>query len=242
MSHPSDDEGATRRLPVIERGAQHGPGSDRAASAADHDHDHGQGHDHGPDDDPVPVLAEGEGGRATRFWSARRIPAGLLALVILAVSGLFLYDVAAVRAHHSAMRWRVRFADWLAAHPLDDVAVLAIAGAAALIGLWLIALAITPGLRGVLTMRSPSPAVRAGLDRAAAALVLRDRAMEVAGVQSARIRVGRRRVTVRALSHFRELDDVRADLDAALGAGLREFGLAGPPALTVRVGPSVRKG
>ncbi|RCH69821.1 hypothetical protein DT019_08085 [Streptomyces sp. SDr-06] len=230
MSQPHEGDNSTQRLPVIEQSADPAgaSGLDQSASAADYD--------------PVPVLAEGDGGRAGRFWSVCRVPAGLLAAVVLAVSGLLLYDIAAVRAHRHAMRWRVRLADWLAGHPVDDVAVLAGAGAVALIGLWLIALALTPGLRSILPMRRESAAVRAGLDRAAAALVLRDRAMEVAGVQSARVRMGRTRVVVRALSHFRELDDVRADLDAALGAGIRELGLAGPPGLAVHVSRPVRKG
>ncbi|MCX5383215.1 DUF6286 domain-containing protein [Streptomyces sp. NBC_00083] len=230
MSHPQEGEDGTQRLPVIEQGdgPGHGPGLDQAVSAAGYD--------------AVPVLADGEGGRAGRFWSVRRVPSALLALVILAGAGLLLYDVAAVRAHRSAMSWRVRLADWLATHPVDDVAVLAGAAAVAAIGIWLVVLAVTPGLRSILPMRRPSPAVHAGLDRAAAALVLRDRAMEVSGIQSARVRMGRRRVVVRAHSHFRELDDVRADLDAALGAGIRELGLAGPPGLAVRVNRPVRKG
>ncbi len=74
-----------------------------------------------------------------------------------------------------------------------------------------------------------------GLHRDAAATVLRDRAMEVAGVQSARVRMRRRKARVRALSHFRELDDVRTDLDGALDdavAGAR----AGPAARRVAAG------
>ncbi|MEU8962046.1 DUF6286 domain-containing protein [Streptomyces sp. NPDC048491] len=230
MSGPYEGEHSTQRLPVIEHGpgAAADPGLDQSASAADYD--------------AVPVLAEGDGGRAGRFWSVRRVPAGLCALLILAAAGIFLYDIAAVRAHHSAMRWRSGLADWLAQHSVDDVAVLAGAAVVALLGVWLIVLALTPGLRGILPMRRRSSAVRAGLDRAAAALVLRDRAMEVSGIQSARVRLGRRRVVVKALSHFRELDDVRADLDAALGAGIRELGLAGPPGLAVHVSRSVRKG
>ncbi|MEV6553375.1 DUF6286 domain-containing protein [Streptomyces sp. NPDC051597] len=195
--------------------------------------------------DPVPVLAEGEdeggGRRAGRFWSARRIPAALVALVVLAASGLLLYDVAAVRADRPAMRWRRGLAHWLARHTVDDVVVLVGASVAVALGLWLVVLAVTPGLRDVLPMRRPSASVRAGLDRSAAALVLRDRAMEVPGVQSVRVRTGRAKVAVRAVSHFRELDDVRADLDAALGAAIKELGLAGQPGLSVRVGRAARK-
>ncbi|MEV5281193.1 DUF6286 domain-containing protein [Streptomyces sp. NPDC051994] len=228
MSQPQEPDDSTRRLPVIEQDPAAGRGLDQSASAADYD--------------PVPVLAQGEAGRAGRFWSMRRVPAGLLALVVLAAAGLLLYDIAAVRAHRPAMHWRVRLAGWLAHHPVDDVAVLAGAGAVALIGIWLVVLAATPGLRGVLPMRRESAAVRAGLDRTAAALVLRDRAMEVSGVQSARVRMRRSKVVVRALSHFRELDDVRADLDAALDAGIRDLGLARPPGLAVHVSRPARKG
>ena len=103
-------------------------------------------------------------------------------------------------------------------------------------------LAVTPGLRDVLPMRRLDPHVRAGLHRAAAALVLRDRAMEVSGVQSVRVRVGRKRVDVRAVSHFRELDEVRGDLDATLADGIRGLGLARPPALSVHVRRPGRKG
>ncbi len=77
--------------------------------------------------------------------------------------------------------------------------------------------------------------VRAGLDRAAASLVLRDRAMEVAGVQSVRVDVGRRRVKARAQSHFRDVDEVRGDLDAALSDGIRQLGLVRQPGLSVHV-------
>ncbi|WP_351225190.1 DUF6286 domain-containing protein [Streptomyces sp. NPDC002133] len=182
--------------------------------------------------------------RRGRFWSKRRIPAGLLAAVVAAVAGMLLYDVAAVRADRPAMAWRQGIADRLERWPVDNTWVLVGAGVAVLLGVWLLVLAVTPGLRGLLPMRrDPSDTdVRAGLDREAAALVLRDRAMEVSGVQSVRVRMGRRRVGVRAVSHFRELDDVRSDMDAVLGAGIRELGLAHPPALSVVVRRPAKKG
>lgn len=84
--------------------------------------------------------------------------------------------------------------------------------------------------------------MRAGLDRTAAALVLRDRAVEVPGVQSVRVRMGRKKAKVRALSHFRELDDVRNDVDAVLTTAVRELGLAKPPGLSVQVHRPAKKG
>ncbi|MFI8942087.1 DUF6286 domain-containing protein [Streptomyces syringium] len=181
------------------------------------------------------------GGRAGRFWSARRLPAALVALVVVGAAGVFLYDVAAVRAGRPAMGWRRRLARELATRPLDDPWVIGGAVAAVAIGLWLLVLAVTPGLRGVLPMRRDTPDVRAGLDRRAAALVLRDRVMEVSGVQSVRVDVGRHRIRTRALSHFRDLEEVRTDVDTVLADGVRELGLARHPRLSVRVSRPVKR-
>ena len=114
------------------------------------------------------------------------------------------------------------------------------AAVAMALGLWLFLLAVTPGLRRLLPMRQPTGIpgtgeVRAGLDRRAAALVLRDRAVQVPGVQSARGAVGRRKVKARAWAHFRDLDEVRADLDTELGEAVTSLGLARQPTLTVHV-------
>ncbi|TGA94407.1 DUF6286 domain-containing protein [Streptomyces sp. MZ04] len=215
--------GGTRPVPVIE---QAGSDLDQSASAASYD--------------PPPTLADDT--RATRFWSSRRVPATVLALVILGGAGLLLYDIAAVRAGHSAMAWRRDVARELAERPLDSTSVLVGAGVAAAAGVWLIVLAATPGLRAVLAMRRGDPEVRAGLDRRAAAMVLRDRAMDVSGVQSVRVRMTRSKVDVHAISHFRELDDVRGDLDATLADGIKDLGLGRGPALSVRVARPGRKG
>ncbi|MCT2544142.1 MULTISPECIES: DUF6286 domain-containing protein [Streptomyces] len=182
-----------------------------------------------------------ESGRsARRFWSARRIPAAIVALLSVAGMGLFLYDVVSVRAGRPGMSWRRRLAEELATRPLDDIWMTVGAAAAMALGLWLFLLAVTPGLRRLLPMRQPTGIlgtgeVRAGLDRHAAALLLRDRAVRVSGVQSARVDVGRRKVKARAQAHFRDLNEVRADLDAALSKAVANLGLARQPKLDVRV-------
>lgn len=227
MSEPrAEGTPGTQRLPVVdEKAAGDEPVQDRSAGAYE----------------PLATL-DGQDGHQRRFWSTRRVPAGILALLVLTGAGLLLYDVVAVRAGRTALWWRRTLARQLAERPLDDTWVLVGAGIAGGLGVWLLALAVTPGLRDVLPMRRVHPDVRAGLYRDAAAMALRDRAMEVAGVQSARVRVGRRRVDVRAVSHFRELDEVRADLDAVLAAGIRGLGLSRPPALAVHVRRPGRKG
>ncbi|MER5216033.1 DUF6286 domain-containing protein [Streptomyces sp. NPDC002838] len=219
MSEPQGSEGTTQRLPVMEKAADTG------------------GEYEAP---PVPDSQDGKAGG--RFWSARRVPAGLVALLLLVVAGAFLYDIAAVRADRDALPWRRGLARQLAERPLDDIWVLVGAGVAAALGLWLIVLAVTPGLRAVLPMRRTHADVRAGLHRDAAAMVLRDRAMEVPGVRSVRVRVRRARADVRAVSHFREPDDVRDDLNAALTEAVRGLGLARQPALSVHVARPGRKG
>ncbi|MEU9209587.1 DUF6286 domain-containing protein [Streptomyces sp. NPDC048415] len=224
MSEPQGSE-STQRMPVMEKAD--GSALGQSASAAAYE--------------PLHTVEDEDGGQG-RFWSARRVSAGILAVLLLVGAGAFLYDIAAVRAHRPAMRWRRALARQLSERPLDDTWVLIGAGVAAALGIWLIVLATTPGLRDVLPMRRVHADVRAGLHRGAAALALRDRAMEVAGTQSVRVRVGRKRVDVRAVSHFRELDDVRADLDATLADGIRGLGLARPPALSVHVRRPGRKG
>ncbi|MEU6671119.1 DUF6286 domain-containing protein [Streptomyces sp. NPDC046727] len=189
-----------------------------------------------------PPAGEPSADGSGRFWSPRRVPAALVAVLLLGGAGLLLYDIAAVRAHHSAMRWRRALARQLAERPLDDPWVLAGAGVVAALGLWLVVLAVTPGLRGLLPMRRPHPDVRAALRRDAAALVLRDRAMDVSGVRAVRVRMRRRRADVRVVSHFRDLDDVRADLDTVLTAAVRDLGLTRPPTLSVHVARPGRKG
>ncbi|MFF7312499.1 DUF6286 domain-containing protein [Streptomyces sp. NPDC008137] len=221
-----ESEDTTRRLPVVDT-SETGDGPGQAVPA---------------DADGPPPAADGEGGSEGRFWSARRVPAGIVALLLLGLAGLFLYDIASVRADRPVMSWRRELARQLAERPLDDVWVLVGAGVAAALGLWLLVLAGTPGLRNVLPMRRAHTDVRAGLHRDAAASALRDRAMEVPGVQSVDVRVRRTRAKVRAASHFRELDDVRTEVDAVLTDAVRGLGLARPPAVSVRVRRPGRKG
>ncbi|WP_323368987.1 DUF6286 domain-containing protein [Streptomyces alkaliterrae] len=175
-----------------------------------------------------------------RFWSVRRAPALIVGLLLLAGTALLLYDVALVRAGRRGGAWRRELAADLATRRLDDPVVVVCAAAAVLLGLWLLVLALTPGLRNLLTMHG-EPDLRAGLERGAAALVLRDRAMEVPGVRSVRVSVRRRRVRVRAESHFRDVDTVRAETEEALADGMASLGLTRPPRLAVQVRRPVKR-
>lgn len=190
-------------------------------------------------DAPLPPdLVAGEHDRRDRShrpWSARRVPAALVASVILVAAVAALVDVVAVRAGRPAAAWRRHLADELATRPLDDVWVLTGAAVAAVLGIWLIVLALTPGLRHWLPLRSPAPGLRASLDRDGAADLLRDAAMRVPGVSRARVRVRRHRVKARADVRFRNPQQVKDDLTAVLGEERDQLVLARPPRIVVRV-------
>ncbi|MFI6037030.1 DUF6286 domain-containing protein [Streptomyces sp. NPDC051315] len=192
----------------------------------------------GHDAPPPPDAAAGErdtGHRTHRPWSARRVPAALVASGILLAAVATLVDVVAVRAGRPAAAWRRHLADELATRPVDDVWMLTGAAVAAAVGLWLIVLALTPGLRHWLPLRSPSRGLRASLDRDGAADLLRDAAMRVPGVGAARVRVRRHRVTARADVRFRDPGQVKDDLTAVLHEERDGLALARPPRITVRV-------
>ncbi|WP_406388957.1 DUF6286 domain-containing protein [Streptomyces sp. NBC_00211] len=174
---------------------------------------------------------------ARRPWSARRIPAALTALIVGAAAGILLFDVVRVRAGSSAAAWRRHLADELATRPLDDTLVQIGAGVIAALGLWLIILALSPGLRRQLPLRTPGPLMHAVLDRSAAELQLRDAAMRVPGVSAAKVKFFQHRVKARADVRFRAPDDVKTDLRAALLEQLDRLALARPPRLDVRVRP-----
>ncbi|MFF3412511.1 DUF6286 domain-containing protein [Streptomyces sp. NPDC002742] len=189
-------------------------------------------------DAPPPNRTAGEDGgghRTHRPWSARRLPAALVASFVLVAAGAALVDVVAVRAGRPAAAWRRGLADELATRPVDDVWMLTGAAVAAAVGLWLIVLAFTPGLRHWLPLRSPAPGLRASLDREGAAALLRDAAMQVPGVGNARIRVRRHHVKARADVRFRDLQQVKDDLTAVLDEERDRLALARPPRIVVRV-------
>ncbi|MCT9114033.1 alkaline shock response membrane anchor protein AmaP [Streptomyces mirabilis] len=189
-------------------------------------------------DAPLPNLTAGERGRGHRThrpWSARRLPAALVASVILVAAAAALFDVVAVRAGHPAAAWRRHLADELATRPLDDVWVLTGAAVAAALGIWLIVLSLTPGLRHWLPLRSPAPGLRASLDRDGAADLLRDAAIRVPGVSTARVRVRRHRIKARADVRFRDPQQVKDDLTTVLDEERDQLALARPPRIVVRV-------
>ncbi|WP_432172740.1 DUF6286 domain-containing protein [Streptomyces sp. Tue6028] len=189
---------------------------------------------HAPETQP---LSPDDGGtRSPRLWSSRRVPAALVAVVALCVTGAFLYDVIAVRAGRPGGAWRTRLADELATRPVDDPWLLIGGAVAAVLGLWLLVLAFTPGMRRLLPLRTPEGCAEVGawLNRRGAELLLRDAALRVPGVSRARVRVGRHRVSARADVRFRDPETVRGELVQALHEECRQLALAHTPRPAVR--------
>ncbi|MDI6520610.1 DUF6286 domain-containing protein [Streptomyces coelicoflavus] len=198
-----------------------------------------------PQPPPAHEDAPSAGRTARRPWSARRAPAALVALVASAACAFLLYDVLSVHlAGRRPAGPRTEAVDWLATHGPGDTAVVAGGAVAAVLGAWLLCLALTPGLRGVLPM-APVPGrdgQRAVLDRAAAAELVRDAASAVPGVTHVRVRCGRRRVRVRARLAFGDRPTTRTALRTTTDATLTTLGLPRRlvPRITLRPDPHWR--
>ncbi|WP_394437318.1 DUF6286 domain-containing Asp23/Gls24 family envelope stress response protein [Streptomyces sp. SGAir0957] len=163
----------------------------------------------------VPVK-NGPAGAARRSWSPRRLPVTGLLLLAAAACAALLVDVVRVHAaHEAASPWRVKAVDWLGEHGPGSTGAL-VAGLVAACGIWLLILAVTPGRRGQLPLRTQDADVRAHITRRATAREVERVLQDVPGIGSARTKVRRRRVVVvRARLEFGDPTEAR---DAALAA------------------------
>ncbi|MFD8208812.1 DUF6286 domain-containing protein [Streptomyces sp. NPDC059695] len=179
---------------------------------------------------PAPVPPPEAVGPGPRYrWSARRVPTALLLLVGTAVGATLTADV--LRVHvldHRPAAWRLRAVDWLSGHGPGDPAVTTGSLVAVALGVWLLALAVTPGRRRRLTLVTTASDVRVAVDRTAVAALVRDAVGEVNGLGAVRVRVRRRRVLARARLAFGERDDVLRQAVAAADRALERCRLRRP--------------
>ncbi|WP_328491853.1 Asp23/Gls24 family envelope stress response protein [Streptomyces sp. NBC_00414] len=189
-----------------------------------------------PVDPPAPELPDSR--TPLRWWSGRRLPALVLALAATVTCGALAVDLILVHtADRPAAAWRTEALRWLSQHGPGDPTVMACSGAVALLGLLMIVLALAPGHRGLLTVTAPAPHLRAALDRTAVAAMVREAVGETQGIGAVKVRVRRRRATVRAGLAFGDralaLDEARQAARRVLeGCSLRRV-----PRLRVRVRP-----
>ncbi|UNS99916.1 Asp23/Gls24 family envelope stress response protein [Streptomyces tubbatahanensis] len=176
--------------------------------------------------------------RAARPWSQRRVPMALLILLGLLACAVLLADVVSVHASdRSPSPWRKDLVEWLSGHGPGDASVAVSGAVAAVAGLWLAWLALTPGLRRLLPASPPGQGTRVTLERSSVAILVRDAVSTVEGVARVAVRCGRRRVRVRAAVSFGERDVARKAVRGAAAEALGGCGLARPPRLRVTVRP-----
>lgn len=180
------------------------------------------------------------GGVRRRKWSERRLPVGVLAAAAFFGAGALLQE--AVAAHvlgRPPALWRSRLVDWLSSHGPTSTPVwagAALAGA----GLWMVVLALVPGRRGDLVMSTPGRGVRGVISRRSARRLVRAALADVPGISRVRVRVGRRRLTVRAELVSGDKARAREQAAAAVAGAVREMSLAAPLRIRVRVRVRVR--
>ncbi|MFE6485518.1 DUF6286 domain-containing Asp23/Gls24 family envelope stress response protein [Streptomyces sp. NPDC057757] len=179
-----------------------------------------------------------EGRTPRRWWSRRRLPLALLALGAALVCGALAVDLILVHvAHRPAAAWRTGTLHWLSGHGPGDPAVVAGACAVAALGLLMFTLALAPGHRRLLTVVSPAPHLRAAVDRAAVAALVRDAVAGTAGIGPVKVRVRRHRVTVRAGLAFGDRELALDEVRNAARRALADCALRRTPRLRVTVRP-----
>lgn len=189
--------------------------------------------------------------------SRRTLPALLVALVLLAVGVVVTLSAVQVLLGRTPLLAPDVATGALAQVTWDSPAALAASGVAAVVGLGLLGVAVVPGRTHVLpltvagapippgaaTPTDPGPGgglTAAGWHRSDLAVRLRRRAEAVEGVSSARVRVRRQGVRVRARTHRGAVADLHEVLTHRLDTDLDALGLAFRPRLRVAV-TSTRK-
>ncbi|MFE6780638.1 DUF6286 domain-containing Asp23/Gls24 family envelope stress response protein [Streptomyces sp. NPDC057680] len=166
--------------------------------------------------------------RARRPWSGRRLPAAAAALVVATAAGAFLVRGA---------RGGLTPSSALRSVPLTDARWIGAGAAVAVLGVVLIVLALTPGMRRWLPLVRPDGDTRAAIDRASVGLLLRDAALGVDGVSRVEVRSGRGRRRVRVLVAHGSTDGARQAAEWSASAALSGIGLGRPGRLSVTSAP-----
>ena len=176
-----------------------------------------------PGGPPHPARADawsqpGARRQARRVFRPRRTIPGVLVAAVLATAGI-LGAIQAVSAAIGRPLWQVPHRDLAA--PLQhahwaDTATLAIAAGATFIGLVLILIGVIPGRPRAIALASGDKSVVIGVPRRSLRRSLAWLAEEVTGIRSAKVRAGRRTVTVRATTRLRDTASLHEAVHAAV--------------------------
>ncbi|MFE5549277.1 DUF6286 domain-containing Asp23/Gls24 family envelope stress response protein [Streptomyces sp. NPDC056534] len=183
--------------------------------------------DEGATDEGVPAHGTTPP-RARRPWSGRRLPAAATALVVATAAGALLVRGA---------RGGLTPSSALRSVPLTDARWIGAGAALAVLGVVLVVLALTPGMRRWLPLVRPDGDTRAAIDRSSVGLLLRDAVLGVDGVSRVEVRSGRRRRRVRVLVAHGSTDGARQAAEWSASAALSGIGLGRPGRLSVTSAP-----
>jgi Family of unknown function (DUF6286) len=196
----------------------------------------------GPAADHVAAPEPPRAGRAQRRAAARAfrprrvLPAVVAAAVLAAASILAATEVISTLVNRPA---HVLPVEWLARAGRDvhwdDPAALATAAVACALGIVLIALALAPGRSRMIALTSGDPQTVTGITRAGLRRYLAAAATRVDGIARARVRLGRRRVRVKAASPLRDARGLSGQVEQAVTACLEELAPLRPRRLRVAV-------
>lgn len=167
--------------------------------------------------------------------SRRSVPAGVVAVVVLAIC--VLVAVSCVQVLTGRPPWLPFSAlAQLAAHSTaTSPQVIAAAIVAGLLGLALLVAAFTPGPAAVLPLDPGSSGLPSGFARQSLTRALRATASDVEGVDKARVRLGTRRVKATITTPLHDPGSLREQVTAALDRRLTDIGPARRPHIRVRV-------
>ncbi len=175
---------------------------------------------------------------ARREFRPRRTIPGVLVAAVLAAAGIIgcIWAASAALGHPL---WNVSYGDF--AGPMqttahwDDTRTLAIAAAVAFVGLVLLLTAVLPGRPRAVVLASGDDSVIVGVPRRSLRRSLGWLAVEVPGIDSARVRIRRRSVTVRATTRLRDTAGLREGVRAVVQERLDALDPLWPPRVRVRL-------
>ncbi|PSK92263.1 hypothetical protein CLV63_11820 [Murinocardiopsis flavida] len=157
--------------------------------------------------------------RPRRSWPAFLVGAVVAVIAVLAATEV----ISALVGSPLRVVALDRAADYAGGARWNEPGVRIASAVLAVIGLVLLGLALVPGSGGHLPLRTDDPELVVGLSRPGLRRALAAAARDVDGVRHAHVRVGRRRVTVRATTHLRGAPGMRDAVGAAVQRRLAEL-------------------
>ena len=163
----------------------------------------------------------------------RSVPAVIVAVLLLAASGLVIAQAISIFRTGSLLWWDApSVADRLHSTQWQDPTVIAAAGVLIVIGLWLLLLAVLPARHTLIELRESDPAVSTGISESGLRRGLSAAALRVDGVSTTDTRIHRGTATVMARSPLRRSESLPAAVTNAVTDRVAQLDPATP--LTVR--------